>query len=85
MTHVNCKSCGYHIPVAGKPKGSTTIENVEAKGNVRIGDGGISFGNGGSISFKKGGAISFGGPRPSHFVCPKCGKSHSYESAEIVE
>ena len=83
--HVKCKSCGHEIPVAGKPKGSTSISNVQTTGNVRVGDGGISFGKGGGISFKKGGSISFGAPRPSTFACPKCSESFEYEASEIQE
>lgn len=85
MAHVICKSCSNQISVAGKPKGATTIKNVQAEGNVRIGDGGISFGKRGGISFKKGGSISFGAPRPSTFSCPKCGTSNEYSNAEIIE
>jgi predicted RNA-binding Zn-ribbon protein involved in translation (DUF1610 family) len=83
--HVICKSCNHQIPVAGRPKGSTSLTNVRASGNVRIGDGRISFGPGGKISFGKGGGIGFGRPRPSTFMCPKCGNSHEYASDEIKD
>lgn len=83
--YVNCKSCNYKIPVTGKPKGSTSLSNVQLTGNVRVGDAGISFGKGGIISFKKGGRIGFGAPRPSTFVCPECGASAEYGASEILD
>ena len=83
--HVKCKTCDHEIPVAGRPQGSTSISDVQTTGNVRVGDGGISFGKGGGISFKKGGSISFGAPIPSTFICPKCGDSHDYEVSEIQD
>ena len=83
--YVICKSCNHQIPISGRPRGSTTLTDVKARGNVRIGDGGIGFGPEGSISFGKGGSIGFGKPRPSTFFCPKCGNSHEYEADEIKD
>ena len=82
--YVICKSCGEPIPVAGRPKGSTSLGNVRTRG-VRVGDGGISFRPGGSISFRPGGSIGFGKPRPSTFDCPKCHVSHEYQASEIED
>ena len=81
--YVNCKSCGEKIPVAYKPKGSTSLTGVHTQGNVGVGDGEITFGSGGSISFGPGGTVGFGKPRASTFVCLKCGESHDYEASEI--
>ena len=81
--YVVCKSCGHEIPVADRPRGYSSLGNVRASGQVRIGDGEIGFGPGGSISFGPGGSIGFGGPRPSIFHCSKCDASHEYEASEI--
>lgn len=84
--HVDCKSCGSRIPVAYKPKGSTSLTGVRAAGNVGVGDGEMTFGpGGGSISFRPGGQVGFRRPPASTFVCPECGKSHDYEASEIKD
>ena len=83
--HVICKKCGSKIAVAGRPIGSTSISNVQVKGNVHVGEGGIGFGSGGSISFGPGGNIGFGGPQVSSFSCMACGAAAEYESNEIKD
>lgn len=83
--HITCKSCGEKIEVSHKPQGGTSVKGINAKGNVNIGEGGISFGRGGLLSFGKGGSISFGKPPTSTFTCFDCGKSHEYIADEIKD
>ena len=82
--HVVCKECSHRIPVTGRPRGSTSMRNVQAEG-VDVGDGGISFRRGGRISFGRGGSIGFGKPLPSNFKCPKCGNESPYQADEIKD
>jgi len=83
--HVICKNCSGRIAVAGRPSGSTSLQNVTVQGNVQVGGGGIGFGSGGSISFRPGGSIGFGGPRNSTFTCPLCGHVAEYSPDEIKD
>ena len=83
--HVICKKCGHHIPVAGRPGGSTNIEGVALEGNVHVEGGKISFGEGGAINFGSGGSISFGPPEESEFACPKCRHVAGYTADEITD
>jgi len=83
--HVICKKCGTKIEVTGRPKGSTSLSNIQVKGNVHVGGGGIGFGTGGSISFGPGGGIGFGGPQKSTFSCMACGATAEYEPNEIKD
>lgn len=83
--HVICKKCGSKIAVAGRPKGSTSLANVQVKGNVSVGGGRIGFGRGGSISLRPGGRIGFGGPQKSSFSCMACGTIAEYEPSEIKD
>jgi hypothetical protein len=76
--HVTCKKCGADIAVAGRPSGSTQIQDVRLEGNVRVEGGRISFGPGGRIVFGEGGSIGFGEPTPSQFVCLECGHADRY-------
>ena len=80
---VICKKCAHRIPVAYRPKGSTNLDGVKINGNVRVGDGGISIGDGGSISIGSGGKIGFGSPKPSKFTCPKCNTTYEYSPDDI--
>jgi|WetSurMetagenome_2_1015567.scaffolds.fasta_scaffold844793_1 hypothetical protein len=83
--HVICKKCGGKIAVAGRPRGTTTINNIQVKGNVSVGGGTIGFGPGGSISFGPGGSIGLGGPQKSGFSCMECGTDAEYEPNEIKD
>lgn len=83
--HVLCKKCGSKIAVADRPTGTTSLKNVNAQGNVRVGGGGIGFGPGGSISFSPGGTIGFGEPQGSLFACFSCGTTASYAPEEIKD
>ena len=83
--HVICKKCSTRIAVAGRPAGSTSLQNVRVQGNVHVGGGGIGFGSGGTISFGPGGSIGFGAPRPSSFACPSCGHVAEYPPDDIKD
>lgn len=83
--HVICKKCGSKIAVAGRPKGLTSVSNVQVKGNVHVGGGAIGFGPGGSISFGHGGSIGFGDSQKSNFSCMACGTAAGYKPDEIRE
>jgi hypothetical protein len=83
--HVFCKGCGAQIAVADRPSASTSLRNVQVKGNVTVAGGGISFGPGGGISFGAGGGIGFGPPQKSKFACPSCGVTNEYEPGEIKD
>jgi DNA-directed RNA polymerase subunit RPC12/RpoP len=83
--HVDCKSCGSSILVAGRPQGSTGASGVRLEGKVRLGDGGIGFGPGGKLSFGPGGRVSFGPPRTSEFTCTECGHVGQYLPEEILD
>lgn len=83
--HVICKKCSGKIAVAGRPSGSTSVQNVKVQGNVRVGGGGIGFGPGRGISFGQGGSIGFGGPKNSTFTCPSCGHVADYSPDEIKD
>ena len=83
--HVICKKCSGNIAVAGRPSGSTSLQNVHVQGDVRVGGGAISFGSGGRISFGPGGSIGFGAPRPSTFTCPSCGHVADYQPDDIKD
>ena len=82
--HVVCKGCGREIRVVGRPDGTTSATGVRAQ-NVRLGDGGISFGPGGRISFGPGGRVGFGPPAASKFTCFECQATHVYEASEILD
>ena len=82
--HVVCKHCKSEIAVASRPEGTTTISGVRTEG-VHIEGGSISFGEGGGISFGPGGGIGFGPPAASEFTCFACGKTATYEAAEILD
>jgi len=85
--HVVCKSknCGAQIPIAGRPEGSTGLDNVRVQGNVNVSGGKVSFGPGGKVSFGPGGMIAFGPPKPSQFVCPECGHVDLYHPDEFLD
>jgi hypothetical protein len=83
--HVICKKCSGKTAVAGRPSGSTSLQNVNVQGNVHVGGGVIGFGSGGSISFGPGGSIGFGAPRSSTFTCPSCGHVAEYSPDEIKD
>ena len=83
--YVLCKSCGNKIPVAGKPTGSTSMENVQTEGNVDISGGRISLGKGGKISLGKGGKISLGSTAKSSISCPDCGQANDYLQNDFIE
>ncbi len=84
--HVICKNCQHRIPVAGRPTGSTSLnDNVRVEGDVQIDGGSIRFGPGGGISLGPGGSISFGPPKTSPFTCVNCGSTNEYETVEILE
>lgn len=83
--HVVCKQCSTRIAVAGRPAGSTSLQNVRVQGPVNVGRGGIGFGPGGSISFGPGGSVGLGGPRTSKFTCSACGHTADYSPDEIKD
>lgn len=83
--HVICKSCSGKIAVAGRPRGSTSLKNVQVQGDVHVGGGGIRLGPGGRVSLGPGGRIGLGPPQSSAFTCPACATTAEYTAEEIRE
>ena len=83
--YVICKKCRSKIAVAGRPTGSTSVSNVQIRGNVHVDGGSIGFGPGGMISFGRGGAVGFGGRQESTFSCMACGTTSQYTPDEIKD
>lgn len=83
---VICKSCQAKIQVSHRPSGGVSASGVNVEGNVRMKDGGLTFGPGGKVSFGPGGSIGFSGRSPkSSFTCTSCGSTHKYDAREIKD
>jgi len=83
---VICKSCKSKIAVSHRPSGGVSASEVKIEGNVRMKDGGLTFGPGGKVSFGPGGSIGFSGrPPKSSFTCTSCGSTHEYDAQDIKD
>lgn len=81
--YVQCKKCGFEIPVSHRPQGFTNMTNIHLGPNTNVLGGQISLGPGGQIGFQPGGSLSFGPPPTSQFLCVECGHVDDYTAEEI--